>query len=158
MNYFENCKTLDEAKKLYWELAKKFHPDKGGDHKKFVELSNQFQSFKPDTEKFKGETDSWMAAEYAHIVSQLLVIEGIHIEICGSWIWLSGDTKSNKEKIKAIATGETFKRGFSKDKSMWYFSPKGYFKRSRKAHTMDDIRDYFGSEKPGKKDLKVIEG
>ena len=46
-NHFENCKTLDEAKKLYFKLAMKLHPDKGGDTAEFQELLSQFQAFKP---------------------------------------------------------------------------------------------------------------
>lgn len=30
MNYFENVNSADEAKKVYKELAKTYHPDLGG--------------------------------------------------------------------------------------------------------------------------------
>ena len=30
MNYFKECKTIDEVKTLYRSLAKQHHPDRGG--------------------------------------------------------------------------------------------------------------------------------
>ena len=146
MNYFKDCKTLDEAKKHYWELAKIHHPDMGGDKANFQEILNQFQSYRPGEEKFKGETDEWNSEEYSHIIEALLNLQDIDIEICGSWIWLSGDTKTHKEEIKAIETGESYRRGYSKQKKMWYFSPKGYRKKSKSVMDMDSIRDAYGSQ------------
>lgn len=150
INYFKDCKTLDEAKKLYWDLAKELHPDKNGSTQEaeeaFKAMANQFEAFKPETEKFEGESAKWNAAEYAHIIEQLLKIPNIVVEICGSWIWLSGETKPNKEQIKAINTGDSYKRGWSKNKEMWYFSPAGYRRKSGGEYSMDEIRANYGSK------------
>lgn len=147
MNYFKNCNTLDEAKKLYWDLAKQLHPDKGGDEEAFKVLGNEFEAFKPNKQKYSTECDDWSSAEYAEIVEALLKISDIEVEICGSWIWLSGETKSHKDEIKAIDTGDSYKRGWHSKKSMWYFSPKSYRKFSKKESSMDEIRGMYGSDK-----------
>ncbi len=147
-DYFENCKNYDDARAIYWELAKQFHPDKGGKTADFQELQNQFENFKPREEKFKGEADQWKAKEYANIIEQLLKIDSsILIEICGSWIWLSGNTKPHKESIKAIETGESYKRVWHRKKEMWYFSPKNYYrgKGNGTDYSMDWIRGEYGS-------------
>lgn len=146
-NYFEDCKTLDEAKSLYYKLAMQLHPDKGGNTADFQELLHQFESFRPRTEKFQGEADQWKAQEYAHIIDQLIKIPGIIIEICGSWVWITGNTKPHKDEIKSIDPGESFKRGFNRKKEAWYFSPKSYRKRSRQELDLDQIRDLYGSQK-----------
>ncbi len=149
-NYFNDVQTLDEAKALFKTLAKSLHPDVNPDNPTatadFQSMLNQFQSFKPSKEKFKGEAEQWNGKQYAEIILQLLKIEGINITICGSWIWLDGETKPVKDQIKEIECGEFMKRGFSGNKSQWYFSPKGYRKRSSKAHSFDDIKGYFGAE------------
>lgn len=44
-NYFENCTTHDEAKKLYRRLAMELHPDKGGCDAEFQELNRQYRDF-----------------------------------------------------------------------------------------------------------------
>jgi len=154
MNYFKDCTTLDEAKKLFKDLARKLHPDKNPTNPQataqFQAMLNEFHSFKPSKEKFKGESDQWNGETYSAIIIQLMNIEGIEITVCGSWIWLEGDTKPVKDKIKAVDCGEFMKRGFSGNKGQWYFSPKGYRKRSGKQHSFDDIKGYFGAEKVNK--------
>lgn len=47
MNYFKDCKTIHEAKQLFRELAKKHHPDAGGNAKTFAEISHQMDAFNP---------------------------------------------------------------------------------------------------------------
>ncbi len=72
----------------------------------------------------------------------------MQVLICGSWIWLSGNTKENKEKIQSINIGTSYKRGFSGPKKMWYFAPSGYkrFKFNAKSTPIERIRNIYGSE------------
>ena len=146
IKYFNNITTLDEAKKAFYELAKIHHPDKGGDTATFQEILNQFHSFKAGEEKFKGEFQQWDSTAYSSIIMQLIKIPEINIEVCGSWIWISGNTKPYKENIKAINTEEKYRRGWSKAKSLWYFSPVGYRKKSRTELSLDEIREMYGSQ------------
>lgn len=155
-NYFNDCKTLDEARKTYYFLAMQHHPDRGGEEDAFKELANQFNAFNPGKLKYENETNDWNSQVYANIISQLINIPKIHIEICGSWIWLSGDTKPHKDIIKSIETDEFYKRGFSASKQMWYFSPKGYKKRSKDDFDMEDIRDIYGSDPINPKTNKML--
>jgi hypothetical protein len=148
MNYFKDCKTLDQAKKHYWTLAKEHHPDKGGDEEIFKAVLNQFHEFRPAEEKYSTEYEDWNSHAYADIISQLFNIEDIHIEICGSWIWISGKTKLRKDQIKSINLTEDFKLGFSYKKMMWHISPKGYRKKSKREVSIDKIRKLYGSTNP----------
>lgn len=45
MNFFNNCKTKEEAKKVFNKLAKHFHPDKGGDSELMIELKKQYEQW-----------------------------------------------------------------------------------------------------------------
>ena len=144
MNYFNNCTTLDEAKKAYYQLAMLHHPDRGGNAETFKVVNNQFQAFKPSTLKYENEVSDWSATEYAEIIEALLKIQGIKIEICGSWVWIDGDTKPVKDQIKAVANDQ-FKVGFSANKCKWYVSPAGYKKFTKKTVSMDTIRNVYGS-------------
>jgi len=159
MQYFRECQTLDEAKRLYKELALKLHPDrKGGDTKAFQELQNQFENFRPGNEKYKGEFDAWNAKEYREVIEQLMKIPNIEIEICGSWIWLHGDTKPVKEQIKAVETGESIKRTWVKKKLKWAFRPANYKKRSGKDFSFEEIQAKYGSARKrseGKRAVKA---
>jgi len=151
MNYFKNCTTTDEAKKTYWKLALKLHPDQGGDTASFQELNNQFEAFRPGKEKFEGEEANWqdLSPVYTNIINELLKLDGITIEIVGSYIWVGGNTYPHKKAIKGIDCGEEMKALWARKKKMWYFKPANYKPRYRKEYDMESIREIYGSQKVG---------
>ena len=70
-----------------------------------------------------------------------LKMDGVSIEIVGTFIWLTGNTKPYKDDIKALE----FR--YSPKKYAWYKAPSDYKKRSRKNYDMDTIRGMYGSQK-----------
>ena len=64
--------------------------------------------------------------------------ENIVIELIGSWIWISGNTKEIKGKLKELH----FK--WASKKKMWYYGEmKG---RNPKQKSMDEIKGRYGSK------------
>jgi hypothetical protein len=63
---------------------------------------------------------------------------GLEVELCGLWVWVSGDTKSHKEELKAAG----FK--WSPNKSAWYYPGVPSFNRTPRS--MEDIRSMYGSQ------------
>lgn len=45
MNFLNNVKTLKELKKVYKELAKKFHPDLGGSVEQMQKLNEEYKKY-----------------------------------------------------------------------------------------------------------------
>ena len=45
MKYFTNCKTIEEAKKLYRRLAMENHPDRGGDLDTMKAINAEYDDF-----------------------------------------------------------------------------------------------------------------
>lgn len=78
-----------------------------------------------------------MAAEYAKRICREAGIQA-KIEICGAWVWVSGDTKPVKDALKAA--------GFwwARHKEAWYYSGKrpGFH---RTELDMEGIRALHGS-------------
>lgn len=53
MNYFSGCTDLKSARKVYIDLVKKHHPDKGGSGFVMREINTQFDLFKKHGKSFK---------------------------------------------------------------------------------------------------------
>jgi len=42
MKYFKECRTLDEVKAMYKQLAKQYHPDLGGDTETMQAINSEY--------------------------------------------------------------------------------------------------------------------
>ena len=148
MKYFTECKTAEELKKAYRKAAARLHPDNGGSEEEFkamqAEYMKAFDRLKNIHTNAAGETyekeTSENAADYMEIINKVIHLEGVNIEIIGSWIWLSGYTMEYKEEIKAA--------GFwwSKNKKAWYYNGDGKKSRRRGRYSMDQLREKWGTE------------
>ena len=146
MSYFTNCKTAEELKKAYRTWAKKLHPDLGGNAEEFKQMQNEYEKMwerlKNVHQNAQGET---YTKEFIHIINVLITLVGVEVEICGKWIWVSGNTKAHKETLKQL------KFKWAHKKQAWYYHAEPYKKKSRRELTLDEIRDMFGSQKYDKK-------
>lgn len=151
MKWFTNPQTLEELKKQYKTLVFTHHPDKGGRTEDmqainaeyealFARLKNVRKSANGETYTAKEETTE-TPEQFREILEKLIHLDGIEIEICGTWIWITGRTYDNREAIKACG----FK--YSKNKNAWYWHEAGYQKLSKKSFTLEQIRDMWGSER-----------
>jgi hypothetical protein len=64
----------------------------------------------------------------------------ITIEICGNWIWLSGNTRRYSKQLKEIGFF------YSPRKQMWYWRPSGWESNNHKPWDIDQIRKRYGSD------------
>ncbi len=95
---FQNVEGINEAKKIYKTLARKLHPDIGGDEESFKLLNAVYTDL--IEHKIYFSNDIKIDIELEKIISLILHFENITIELVGSWVWVSGDTKEIKEKLK----------------------------------------------------------
>lgn len=134
--------AFEEAKAEYWKLAKKFHPDinKDVDSEIFKALSNAWDSVKDSLANSHGETHgksakygAWATSMFDALMKtaiELSKIPGLEVVIAGSWIWVYGDTKENKDSIKKVVLEVPNKYGgtytyhakYSSKKQAWYFA------------------------------------
>lgn len=150
--HFAEVSTLEELKKEYKRLAMLHHPDLGGDTETMKAINNEydrlFEELKnthknKEGEYYTKESTAETAGEWRELIEKLirLHMEDVKIEVIGSFVWLSGNTKPYKDQIGKNGLG--FK--WSKNKSSWYKAPEGYRKHSGKEYDMDDIRGMYGS-------------
>ena len=147
--YFKNPKTLEELKKQYRELAFKHHPDKGGSNEVMKIINNEYDElFKilkdvhqsKDGETYTANQASTETSEYfKNIIDELMKMDDIIIEIIGCFIWVTGNTKIYKDKLKGL------KFNWHSKKLAWYLKPDDYKKRSHKDYNLDEIRVMYGT-------------
>jgi len=142
IKFFKGVNTLEELKNRYRKLAKEYHPDMGGSHEDMVQINNEFEYLFDRVGKTKQEENSSeTAAEYMEIVKNIIHLPDIEIELCGTWLWVTGNTYPVKDELKAAG----FK--FAGKKKAWYWHSGDYKKRSRKKLSMNEIRSLYGSQK-----------
>ena len=147
MKYFININTLDELKAAYRRLSMKHHPDRGGDTATMQEINAEhdelFERLKKQhnasADEFHQTTET--PEEFREIIELLLKLDGLTVELCGSWLWIGGDTRQHKETLKAAGCR------WSNNKKLWYWhhAEEGRKWRRGKA-TMSDIRTKYGSQ------------
>lgn len=147
MKYFTNCSNLDNLKKEYRRLTMIHHPDHGGDTATMAAINNEyaerFQILKNQHNAAADEAHQTTEApeEFIAIINELLKYPGLIVELCGSWLWISGDTRPVKEQLKAAGCR------WSSNKKMWYWhhaEDGAHWSRGKKS--MNQIRQKYGSQ------------
>ncbi len=143
----ESIRTLEELKKAYHRLCLKLHPDVGGSDAEMKSLNAEYEELfervknihvNKDGETYERETDE-TPQEFQWLIAELLKLDGVEIEIIGCFVWVSGDTKPHKERLKELG----FK--WHRKKCCWYKSPDGYRRWGKGEYTMDEIRGMYAS-------------
>lgn len=149
----DHLTTIEEAKRQYHKLCVKLHPDMGGSYEEFVAMGAEWEYLQKHNynihETAEGstytdwnqETPDEVTSKFADIIEQLIHMEGVEIEICGSFIWLGGNTYNHKAEIKGM--------GFrwAPKKKRWYLAPKDWKKKGHRELTMGEIREAYGSQR-----------
>lgn len=157
MTYFKNVNTLEELRKQYKELLKRYHPDNpNGSTEATQEINQEYEKlFKllKDRHDSKRTSDKEEKTSYYNnmkydfsedvklreVLNKVINLSGVTIEIIGEWIWISGNTYQYKKELKEIG----FK--WASNKKAWYWHSEAFRKRSNRKLSLNDIRNYYGS-------------
>ena len=155
MTYFKECRTLDEVKAMYKLLAKKYHPDCGGDTETMQAINAEYSyacaNVLKDENLSQEDTDEGirLSEEYRAVIELLMPLSGILIEVVGNWIWVTGDTKPVKQQLKEAGLF------YASKKVAWYYRAEE-FKTTGSKKSLDEIRAKYGSESVGSKHRKHV--
>lgn len=145
--YFDHCQTLAELKAEYRRLAIQNHPDHGGDVATMqainAEHDRAFSRLKAAADAAAdadGKPRSTEQAEdFRRVLSALMPLRGLSIELCGSWLWITGQTRQHAEALKAAGCY------WASKKRAWYWRPAGPRMGKHREKSMDEIRIRYGS-------------
>lgn len=156
MQYFHDCKTVEEVKRLFRKLAMKYHPDRGGDTATMQELNRQYQialkrcdgqtSTGTDGKEHTYKYDEAAETEIAEKIDELLKLKipDIEIALIGKWVWITGDTKPHRKALKEAGCRWHSKR------ECWYWQNTGYVGRSKAS--LEELAGKYGYHKQEFKD------
>ena len=146
--------TIDEIKRQYRRLAMEHHPDRGGDLRAMQEINAEFDRLRKryfhvhesattrgatyETDRAEGMDD--VTARFVEIIDALLKMEGVGVEVCGTFVWLDGSTYEHRDGIKALGAR------WARRKRRWFIAPEDWKKRGGREWSMGEIRDKHGSE------------
>lgn len=159
--------TIQDVRSHFREYCIEFHPDKHLENKEL--WTNKFQAMYTEYEKFliifipsenekerkeKGDNakayDLDSEGDLANTIADLMKYAGLIIEICGSWLWLTGNTYSIKDDIKNLGFRWQGK------KQSWYFAGYEFEPHRAKTMTMEHIRNKYGSKTIETEEANVI--
>lgn len=150
--------TQEDIIKAYRKACMQYHPDRNPAGLEMMKLINAAREALKDF--VSGESFSSTGQNYGNQINAALnaiINLGLEIEVCGAWVWVTGDTKAHKDILKAA--------GFfwSPKKLAWYYRPEEYKSRQgRGAFSLDQIREKYGSkqvkatEEEDRKKLKSV--
>ena len=160
MNIYDAAKILgldgditpEQTKEAYREACKKYHPDVNPVGEEMMKIVNEAYSVLKD---HSGEVKA-QQADYGDLLNDALNavfgLSGLVIEICGSWVWITGDTREHKDSLKEAG----FK--WASKKKAWYFRPEAFRSRSKGETSLDEIRAKYGTSRPVRSNYMLTGG
>lgn len=140
-------KELDDLKKQYLKLAKKYHPDAGGTTAQFQDLQNEYEKLFDKIiqgsalNNEQKQTEIQIDEAIREVINKLILIEGIDIELIGKWLWITGNTYPVKDALKSAGLI------FIKKDNKPYWIYKGVESAGRGKLSIEEIKQKYGSHK-----------
>jgi len=157
MKWLRGITDLNELRMIYRTLALKYHPDKGGDTATMQEINNEYDILSKrlidgnvDFSEGRKVYEREVSEELKEKISQIVTLPGVVVEIIGSWIWVTGNTRPVKDDLKEAGLK------FSPKKTAWYWHCGNYRKVSKKQYDLNSIRNMWGSQKVEKEERVLI--
>lgn len=135
--------SAEDIKLAYKRKAKEYHPDRNSAGLEVMQMINEaYTTLKDEVSVTSDDSNISMDSyteEFSDAISAIVHLDNLIIEVCGTWCWVSGDTKTHKDALKEAGFKWAFK------KKMWYFRPDSAKGRSYGSSSIEDIRATYGS-------------
>ena len=140
MKFFKNIQTIEALKVEYRKLAFLHHPDRGGNVEVMKMVNAEYDEVLKNLANTANEEVNEMefAENFKEVIDRLMKCDGLEIEICGSWLWVTGATKLYVDLFKEL--------GFRWRSKKLAWSLGDSAKKHKGETSMDQIRGTYGSQ------------
>jgi len=148
---FASCAGVQQIKNLMREYAKRLHPDlnPGIDDGEFKSMSAAYHAELQNRHLETHTDDIGKAHKYYYNeqneqeildkVAELLALNlnGVVIDLVGTWIWVSGETRANRTALKSA------KMRYHGKRAMWYWR-KAAYKTRYSDKSFSELKSAYG--------------
>lgn len=149
MTYFKNCKTIEDVKNIFKNLAKKLHPDNGGNPEEFKNMMTEYKIMfdrlknihqSKEGETYEKKTTTETPEQFAAAINAVINFDDIEIELVGAWVWLNGNTYPYRDIIKEAGYF------WSSKHKKWYYNGDQFKSKKHSKKKFEEIEDIYGAE------------
>lgn len=155
MKWFTDVRTVEDLRKQYRKLLKKYHPDNsGGSVEATQEINREYDELFAILSKQQNADQQGKAyseeenARFKEILQKIIGFN-IEIEIIGSWIWCF-DCYGYKDQLKTL--GFTW----ASKKKAWVWHEDPWRKHHKSEIPLDAIREKYGTQKLRKRSMQTV--
>lgn len=155
MKRFKGVNTVEELRKQYRILLKKYHPDNsGGSVEATQEINREYDELFAILSKRQNTNNgeqcySEEENEQFKAILQKIINYNMVIEIIGTWVWCF-DCYGYKDSLKALGFNWAAK------KKAWVWHPEPYCKHHSKEIPLEDIRAKYGTQTLRKRTIQAV--
>lgn len=141
-NLFSGCKTPSEVEQRYEELLQVFKSGNGESKEIIAAINDQYSELVAALKKASQVEANKEKATVSEKIKELqnsVDTKGLHLEVCGTWLWVTGQTYPIRNTLKNLG----FR--YSSNKLSYYYRQEDYRSSTQKPIPMDLIREKFGT-------------
>ncbi|MBA3694197.1 MAG: hypothetical protein H0X49_17645 [Acidobacteria bacterium] len=152
MKFFFDCYTVEAVKNHYRDLAKKHHPDLGGDTATMQAVNVEYadamrRAIEGEENEYRREQATAGFEPLRESIEFAVTLpENVSVIIRGFWLWLEGETYLGKDRIKSFTSADGTRFRWSKHKKAWYFAAVPSSNKSGKLYSFEEIEAIYGRE------------
>jgi DnaJ domain len=138
-------------KAAYRKCCAKYHPDRnpaGLEMMKSVNLA--YECVRDMTDNISLDESVLNYGDDLNDAINAIINLGLDIDVCGSWVWVTGNTKEHKTILKSSG----YK--WARKKVAWYFRPADFKSFSRGKFSLDQIKEKYGASSVAPKSHTLI--
>lgn len=130
VNYFKGVETLEDVRATLIEKLQELDPKSGRWDTMFTQYLRACDTVGAKHKSRKGKIYEGHVAispgQFAILAQKILGMEGVNLKVEGTWVWIYGNTKANKQQLGELGRqiAGTGKLTYSGKRQAWWFEDK----------------------------------